>query len=204
LKWGLARFRETRFTEIIKILLRHQKVDRCPLSAYLRRWLFYNQSWSQKIYKEQDVKHGLATLTTVLLENLQYNIRFLLPFEDLDSLQIRLSNFWPPLCSISAVSMWVCTIDFSPLLSVRALFTTSTTTRTIQVIVNSYLLGSSGTNFQKGGRNVHLLSLPFALAVLLQALGRTRRLGQRFLVLVYDCPFPCHFFLVIFLSSSRY
>jgi hypothetical protein len=90
LKWGLARFRETGFTEIIRILLRHQIVDRCPLSAYLRRWLFYNQGWPLKIFKEQDVKHGLATLTTVLLENLQFNIRFLLPFEDSDSV---LANF---------------------------------------------------------------------------------------------------------------
>lgn len=90
-KWGLAKFREAGFTEVIRILLRHQVVDRDPLSMYLRNWVYsYQNHWFRKIVKEEESKEGLGTLTTVLAENLQFNLRFLLPFEDIDDV---LANF---------------------------------------------------------------------------------------------------------------
>jgi hypothetical protein len=54
------------------------------------------------------------------------------------------------------------------------------------VLVCSFYINSSGSNLQGLCRNVHLWDIPMSEALLMQAIGRVRRLGQKRIVKVYD------------------
>jgi len=54
------------------------------------------------------------------------------------------------------------------------------------VLVCSFYINSSGSNLQALCRNVHLWDIPMSEALLMQAIGRVRRLGQKRIVKVYD------------------
>ncbi|PYH93072.1 hypothetical protein BO71DRAFT_431285 [Aspergillus ellipticus CBS 707.79] len=58
------------------------------------------------------------------------------------------------------------------------------------VLVMLYMVNSAGLNLQKMCRNVHLFSVALNLATTEQAIGRTNRCGQAFVVQVFDYRVP--------------
>lgn len=61
------------------------------------------------------------------------------------------------------------------------------------VLVCSYSVNSAGLNLQHLCRNVHLFETALSEAIMMQAIGRVRRIGQRRIVKVYDYRVPDSF-----------
>jgi len=61
------------------------------------------------------------------------------------------------------------------------------------VLVCSYAVNSAGLNLQYRCRNTHLFDVPMSEAIVMQAVGRLRRLGQEKIVLVYEYRVPDSF-----------
>lgn len=62
----------------------------------------------------------------------------------------------------------------------------NTNPATPMVMVCSYFVNSAGSNMQHLCRNIYLLCTPMGLAITAQAVGRVRRLGQSYVVKVYE------------------
>lgn len=63
----------------------------------------------------------------------------------------------------------------------------------VMVLVCSYSVNSAGLNLQHMCRNVHLFETALSEAIMMQAVGRVRRIGQQRIVKIYDYRVPKSF-----------